>query len=597
MGKGPPGGRRQADRIDYRTEPRRSVAPDRDRDAARTHAGGMAMMLVERQRRPAFLLLLLAVSSRVATAAVAVDDGSFPSSRHKPPALPQAFVATVNTVATSCFVQCPSNCTGKNVVPSCPMPPDTFNTAQRAYNYHTNQTWKSTYQQGLRQNSSAITDCVSGLSFQLDPFRYPQPHQVCSGFPPGFSRPTMPASGLPLGSPGPFVIPAGASLLPNSSTSKVRNLPVRHWQYRAPFNSSVGGARPAGAGLYRWHVEDYYLDLHTGAPLRITLDESVHWLDHEYKNYTTWDRFSRDYMGLTPLRGAEATGLFDVSQLNCKLMLAPPPPSPLPAVPPAIPAAAAAAADAVHEQVAPTLAVSDGLLEHLRSLRRNGLVTWEASRSKRWGAGATVADVRATVGLPGFKAVGKVLGPASNDDTDVEHRSANTAALPSSWDIRTAHPECIWAKTIIDQGGCGSCVSVAGLLVHHVHGPASAATLARVAHICCASSCCVHRDDCSGRGRPSGRWRHGCAWPATAASTCGSRLSTWWTATPRTRWCVQSGYLLSRRGRSLLDLASASGFDKHRDSISSRFGFRAAEVARWTTSGTTSPIPMRRTGP
>jgi hypothetical protein len=98
MGKGPPGGRRQADRIDYRTEPRRSVAPDRDRDAARTHAGGMAMMLVERQRRPAFLLLLLAVSSRVATAAVAVDDGSFPSSRHKPPALPQAFVATVNTV-------------------------------------------------------------------------------------------------------------------------------------------------------------------------------------------------------------------------------------------------------------------------------------------------------------------------------------------------------------------------------------------------------------------------------------------------------------------------------------------------------------------
>eukprot|EP01046_Picozoa_sp_COSAG06_P055852 COSAG06_NODE_10389_length_1689_cov_3.245912_2_plen_68_part_01 len=25
-------------------------------------------------------------------------------------------------------------------------------------------------------------------------------------------------------------------------------------------------------------------------------------------------------------------------------------------------------------------------------------------------------------------------------------------ALPAAWDIRTAYPECIWAKTIIDQG-------------------------------------------------------------------------------------------------------------------------------------------------
>jgi cathepsin B len=35
--------------------------------------------------------------------------------------------------------------------------------------------------------------------------------------------------------------------------------------------------------------------------------------------------------------------------------------------------------------------------------------------------------------------------------------AAAAAALPAAWDIRTAYPECIWAKTIIDQGGCGSC--------------------------------------------------------------------------------------------------------------------------------------------
>ena len=88
-----------------------------------------------------------------------------------PPALPQAFMATVNTIATSCFVQCPSNCTGKNIVPSCPMPPNSFDTAQRAYNYATNFSWENKYEAGLKQNSSSITDCVSGMTFQLDPFR------------------------------------------------------------------------------------------------------------------------------------------------------------------------------------------------------------------------------------------------------------------------------------------------------------------------------------------------------------------------------------------------------------------------------------------
>ena len=88
-----------------------------------------------------------------------------------PPALPQAFMATVNTIATSCFVQCPSNCTGKNIVPSCPMPPNSFDTAQRAYNYATNFSWENKYEAGLKQNSSSITDCASGMTFQLDPFR------------------------------------------------------------------------------------------------------------------------------------------------------------------------------------------------------------------------------------------------------------------------------------------------------------------------------------------------------------------------------------------------------------------------------------------
>ena len=32
-------------------------------------------------------------------------------------------------------------------------------------------------------------------------------------------------------------------------------------------------------------VEDYYISA-SGLPLRITLDESVHWLDREYTNYT-----------------------------------------------------------------------------------------------------------------------------------------------------------------------------------------------------------------------------------------------------------------------------------------------------------------------
>jgi hypothetical protein len=39
MGKGLPGGRRQAGNIDYRTEPRRSVAPDRPRRAAPLRGG------------------------------------------------------------------------------------------------------------------------------------------------------------------------------------------------------------------------------------------------------------------------------------------------------------------------------------------------------------------------------------------------------------------------------------------------------------------------------------------------------------------------------------------------------------------------------
>jgi len=31
------------------------------------------------------------------------------------------------------------------------------------------------------------------------------------------------------------------------------------------------------------------------------------------------------------------------------------------------------------------------------------------------------------------------------------------SALPTDFDIREAHPDCTWVKTIIDQGGCGSC--------------------------------------------------------------------------------------------------------------------------------------------
>eukprot|EP01052_Picozoa_sp_SAG31_P014146 SAG31_NODE_869_length_11344_cov_15.137839_7_plen_585_part_00 len=348
-----------------------------------------------------------------------------------PPALPQVFMSTVNTVATSCFVQCPTNCSGKNVVPSCPIHPNSFDTAQRAYNYYTNRSWESKYETGLKQNSSSITDCVSGLSYQLDPFRYPSMHVVCSGYPAGFNPPSLPASGAPQGngpSPnGPFVIPAGAIKLGEST---IRDTPCMHWRYTAPANASVGDHRPAGAGQFRWHFEDYFLSTRTGLPLRIALDESVHWDDHEYQNYTTWDKISRDYIDFRELKGREANALFEVSELHCKLMLAPPSPASGPA--------------------ADEAAVSDAMVRHVNS--QEGL-SWTAGQSERW-AGATHEDVRATMGLPGFRARMHIPTPRSDAYNVVTSR---VATLPEAWDFRTAFPECIWAKTIVDQGGCGSC--------------------------------------------------------------------------------------------------------------------------------------------
>jgi hypothetical protein len=87
-------------------------------------------------------------------------------------------------------------------------------------------------------------------------------------------------------------------------------------------------------------------------------------------------------------------------------------------------------------------------------------------------------------------------------------------------------------------------------------------------------------------GRVSTRMHSALEW---LLRLCAPRSWTW-TRTPR-RWSTnpvsQNGYLLSRRVRSLP--ANASGFDTHRDSISSRFD---CSPDHWAATGAAArPFP------
>ena len=365
-----------------------------------------------------------------------------------PPTLPQVFhVRMFQSYTTSCFVQCPSNCTGKNIVPSCPVPPDQFVSAEKAFNYNTNKTWQNQYNAGLKQNSSSIVDCVSGLTYELDPFMYPQPREVCSGYPSGYLPPHMPAMGVPSDTKGAWAVPAGATKVGQMT---IRGELADHWQFVAKFNSSVGNARPAGQGLYRWHTSDVFVSVKSGLPLKAELDESVHWLDREYKNYTTWDKHTWELIDASVITGAAATSIFDVSKFDCKLMLAPPAP---PQEPLALPVATppTKATDVALTDVA----LTDALIEHINTgAPAVGGRSWTAARNSRF-AGMSHAEVAATIGLPTFKA--QVHSDQQAATVRLGEKLYDNEGLPKAWDIRVAHPECIWAKTIIDQGSCGSC--------------------------------------------------------------------------------------------------------------------------------------------
>ena len=377
----------------------------------------------------------------VPAVATAAEPPAIVAATASAPALPQAFhVRMFQTYTTSCFVQCPSNCTGPNIVPSCPMPPGSFVSAEKAFNYDTNKTWQNQYNAGLKQNYSSVVDCVSGLTYELSPFMYPQPREVCSGYGSGYLAGGLhlPAMGVPSDTKGPWAIPAGATKVGQVT---IRGENTDHWQYVAKPNSSVGNERPAGQGLYRWHTSDVFVSIKSGLPLKAELDESVRWLDREYLNYTTWDKHTWELIDASAITGEAATSIFDVSKFDCKLMLAPP------AAAPPTPSAAT------------DVAVTDALIERINSAPGGGASSsWTAGHNGRF-AGLIHAEVAATIGLPTFKA------QVNDDPTSNHHQQqvadtaggTGTSPLPTSWDIRKAHPECIWAKTIIDQGSCGSC--------------------------------------------------------------------------------------------------------------------------------------------
>ena len=61
------------------------------------------------------------------------------------------------------------------------------------------------YDTGLQKNDTQIEDCLSGFSYQLEPFLYPAVREVCSGYPSGYPPLAMPGSGVPGGTPGAWV--------------------------------------------------------------------------------------------------------------------------------------------------------------------------------------------------------------------------------------------------------------------------------------------------------------------------------------------------------------------------------------------------------
>jgi len=370
-----------------------------------------------------------------------------------PPALPLVFRTSVNASVRQCFVQCVKGsaddpCPKTDADISCPT--DTTGLVQQlAYDYNQQRGWAQDAEPGLAKNFSQVTDVKTAMMYQLEPFAYPAPgHDVCSGY--GAYEPAMPH----------WTISPNATLSPGTAT--IRGIACDHWRYEAP----AGAAVPAPfKAHYARHVEDYFLAQGTNVPVRAVLDEEIVHEDPEWSNFTNYNTETHDYDTFDLLHGDEK--IFDVSADHCKLMTAPADAAaagrptaaqrhaeafwltPLPRGMAAHAGGGGAAGGAWYVRTAveaSPFVVSGALVAQINAAQSS----WTAAPSARFANMTKAAFKRSLMRQPPRAFIGSSSGSSGAG-------VSAAAVVPAAYDFRTAHPDCVWAKTIIDQGTCGSC--------------------------------------------------------------------------------------------------------------------------------------------